>query len=70
MSIDLKECKNCSGNGGFEIGVPCSPDEVMWVSDGELMTLGWKDCYCCKGSGKVTDTDYKKFKEWKKQNDI
>lgn len=63
------KCPNCNGEGGWDIGVPCGPDEVMWVSDGDLMTLGFKECYFCAGTGEISKeklAEYKKLKGKKK----
>ena len=40
-------CPNCNGEGGWNIGVVCSPEDTMWIDDGESMELGFKKCYFC-----------------------
>lgn len=63
-----KECPNCKGNGGFEVGIPCDPNYTIYISDGECMELGWKDCFWCSGKGKVTEERILEVKNIKKHN--
>ena len=63
-----KECPNCKGNGGFDVGIPCSPENIMYISDGECMELGWKDCFWCSGKGKTTEERILEVKKIKKHN--
>jgi hypothetical protein len=63
----MKECTNCSGQGGWDIAVPTSADNVMWIDDGECMELGFKQCFWCGGSGKISEEREKKMKALKKK---
>jgi len=60
-------CKNCDGEGGWNIAIPTSPENTMWISDGESMELGWKKCFYCKGTGKITLERLKEVKNIKKK---
>jgi len=70
MKIEKKmiKCKNCNGAGGWDVSVPCSPEDVMWVSDGECMELGWKECFYCKGVGQLTKERLKEVQKIKMKN--
>ena len=52
--MKMFKCKNCNGIGGWNISVSCSPEDTMFISDGESMEMGWKDCFYCNGAGKLT----------------
>ena len=59
----MKKCINCNGSGGWDIAVPADGVDVMWVSDGECMELGYKKCYWCDGKGEL---DEKRISEMQK----
>lgn len=52
-------CPKCKGEGGKDIFVPTSPQNVMWISEGECMELGWENCKKCNGTGKIIVGDKK-----------
>lgn len=60
------DCKNCNGEGGWDVGIPCSPEDTMWISDGESMELGFKECFWCKGKGTLTEERILEVKKLKK----
>ena len=62
------KCQNCNGEGGWNIAVPCSPENTMWISDGECMELGFKECFWCKGTGKISEERLKEVKKLKKKS--
>ena len=64
---DKMKCKNCNGEGGWEIAVSCSPEDTMWIDDGECMAFGYKECFWCKGTGKITKKRILEVKKNKKE---
>ena len=54
ISVKPMNYKCCNGSGYIEIGVPCGPEEVQWMSDGEFMCLGTDICGCCDGEGTIS----------------
>jgi len=63
----MKKCVNCNGEGGWDIAVPCSPENVMWVDDGECMELGYKKCFWCSGKGEISEEREAEMKKLKKR---
>jgi hypothetical protein len=61
-----KKCKNCNGTGGWDISVPCDPMDIEFISDGEPMRLGYKDCFWCKGTGEISEERISEVKKIKK----
>lgn len=69
--MKMFKCKNCNGIGGWNISVSCSPEDTMFISDGESMEMGWKDCFYCNGAGKLTKERLKEVNKIKgRKNDI
>ena len=60
------KCQNCNGEGGWDIAVKCSPENTMWISDGDCMELGFKECFWCKGTGQISKDRITEVKELKK----
>jgi len=65
--INMEKCINCNGQGGWDIAVQTSAENVMWVSGGDYMELGYKECYWCKGSGKISVERLEEMKKLKKK---
>ena len=62
------KCENCDGNGGWDIPVPCSPENTMWIDDGDCMELGYKKCFFCNGSGEISKERLNEVKKIKRKN--
>ena len=64
----FEDCKECDGKGYYSINisVPCSPEDTMWVDEGQSMCLGsetW-ECEVCDGTG-LSNIKIKKDKKCK-----
>lgn len=64
-----KVCPNCNGAKGWEVAIETSPENVMWYSDGEFFELGYKECFWCSGTGRVTNKRIKEMKKLKRDNE-
>ena len=63
-----KECPNCKGEGGFEVSVQTTVDDMMWYDDGDFYTLINKECFWCSGTGKITNKRIKEVKKMKRES--
>lgn len=60
------KCPNCSGEGGFEVVVECSANNVNWYSVSDHFELEHKDCFWCEGKGQITDGRIREIKKMKR----